>query len=244
MKSVFLTSSPTGPLDGGRHVNGLDNMNGFIDLLSERWPDEARCLMISAFPDELEQTDEMCAFFHQSIVEAGLPVAEFVSLDRRNDDISPDELLSYNVILLGGGHVPTENAFFQQLGLKEMLEDFDGIIIGISAGSMNSADYVYAQPELEGEAVDPDYERWLRGLALTDINILPHYQAVKDVVLDGLALFDEITIPDSEDNCFLVLPDGSFLLIEDDTETVFGEAYMIYDGNFEQITEDGECKVI
>ena len=242
MKCVFLTSSPTGPLDGGRHVNGLDNMNGFIDLLAERWPDEARCLMISAFPDELEQTDEMCAFFHQSILDAGLPVADFQSLDRRNADISSEELLSYDVILLGGGHVPTQNKFFHKLKLRKTLQNFDGIIIGISAGSMNSADYVYAQPELEGEAVDPDYERWLRGLGLTSINVLPHYQAVKDVVLDGLALFDDISIPDSDGNCFLVLPDGSFLLIENDEETVYGEAYMICDCVFEQICEDGDCK--
>ena len=36
------------------------------------------------------------------------------------------------------------------------MEDFDGVIFGISAGSMNSAEEVYAQPELDGERLFKD----------------------------------------------------------------------------------------
>ena len=38
---------------------------------------------------------------------------------------------------------------------------------------MNCAQIVYAQPELEGEAIDPKYERFLEGLNLTKFQILP-----------------------------------------------------------------------
>lgn len=37
--------------------------------------------------------------------------------------------------------------FFKEIRLREKIKDFDGIIIAISAGSMNSADIVYCQPE-------------------------------------------------------------------------------------------------
>ena len=70
-------------------------------------------------------------------------------------------LCAYDVIFLGGGHVPTQNAFFHRIGLREKIRNFDGIVIGISAGSMNSADVVYAQPELPGEAADESYQRFL-----------------------------------------------------------------------------------
>ena len=50
---------------------------------------------------------------------------------------------------------------------------------------MNCADTVYAGPELEGEAIDPLYERWITGLGLTDINIFPHFQSLKDDYLDA-----------------------------------------------------------
>lgn len=31
--AIFLTSSPTGPLDNSRKVDGLDKMNHFVDQL-------------------------------------------------------------------------------------------------------------------------------------------------------------------------------------------------------------------
>ena len=43
------------------------------------------------------------------------------------------------VIILRGGHVPTQNKFFEKIKLKERIKDFEGIIIGVSARYMNSA---------------------------------------------------------------------------------------------------------
>ena len=113
--------------------------------------------------------------------------------------------------------------------------------MGISAGSMNSAVTVYAHPELEGEAVDPDYERFLPGLGLTEASILPHYNTIAGDTLDGLDLFDDIAVPDSEGHVFFVLPDGSYILSENGQETLCGEAYVIADGVMEQIAEDGDA---
>ena len=112
----------------------------------------------------------------------------------------------------------------------EKIQNFDGIIIGISAGTMNSADVVYAQPELPGESEDPEYQRCLRGLDLTKTMILPHYQMVKDSMLDGKRLYEDITYPDSMDREFLILPDGSYLMCIDGKETVCGEAWLLKDG--------------
>ena len=39
MTAVFLTSSPTGPLDGRRPVEGLDEMNDFVVNLKKYWKD-------------------------------------------------------------------------------------------------------------------------------------------------------------------------------------------------------------
>ena len=137
--------------------------------------------------------------------------------------------------------MPTQNAFFQEIGLREILEDFDGTVMGISAGSMNLADTVYVQPEEEGEGVDPDLERFAPGLGLTDINILPHYQKVKDNILDGLRLFEDITYADSMDNTFFALPDGSYFYQNDDALLLCGEAYLLRDGELQMLTRSGDC---
>lgn len=237
---VFLTSSPSGPLDGSRKVDGLDRMNQFVENLKKYWKKDARCLMIAALPDAYEQNDEMIDFFANAVRGAGLCHSKFDLWDGRNPILSKGEIESYDVILLGGGHVPTQNQFFQEISLGEKLTEFQGIVIGISAGTMNSADIVYAQPELPGEAVSAGYQRFIKGLGLTKTQILPHYQMVKDWYLDGMKLYDEITYGDSDGKKFLVLPDGSYLLIADGVETVWGEAFQITDGKIYKICETDE----
>lgn len=237
---TFLTSSPSGPLDGSRHVDGLDGKNNFIENLKKFWIANSRCLIITASPADYGMNDEMTAFFKEAVQKAGLTIAAFDLWDARTGDTSKSALHSYDVIFLGGGHVPTQNRFFKQISLREKISDFHGIVIGISAGTMNSADTVYAQPELPGESVDPDYVRFMPGLGLTKTRILPHYQMVKDYELDGKRLYEDITYSDSYGKKFLVLPDGSYLLIENDTETIWGEAYEISDGSLRRICDDGE----
>ena len=80
-----------------------------------------------------------------------------------------------DLIILAGGHVPTQNAFFQDIGLRKLIKDYQGVVLGISAGTMNAADRVYIQPEEPGETV-PEFQRFGEGLGITRINVLPHYQ--------------------------------------------------------------------
>ena len=151
-----------------------------------------------------------------------------------------DEIAGYDLVILAGGHDPTQNQFFEKIHLKECLRGFDGILIGISAGTMNSAEVVYAQPELEGESVDKNYQRFLPGLGLTKLMVLPHYQDLKDDMLDGQRLFEDITYPDSVGREFYALEDGSYFLVENNETTLFGAAYRIKDGAIKQICEKGQ----
>ena len=51
---------------------------------------------------------------------------------------------------------------------------------------------------------------------------------------------EAIVYGDSYGNCFLVLPDGSYLLIKDGVETVWGEAWKVTDGSIYKICEQNE----
>ena len=208
---VFLTSSPSGPLDVPNYDKLLDEKNGFVENLRQFWKEEMRGMIIAAAPDSFEGNDEMRDFFEQAFRNGNIPVTRFDVWDYRSHDISAEELNQYDIIMLGGGHVPTENHFFHLIHLREKLQGYQGIILGVSAGTMNSAEVVYAQPELPGESVDPEYKRFIQGLNLTKTQILPHYQMVKDNELDGKRLYEDITYGDSYGRNFLVLPDGSYL---------------------------------
>ncbi len=238
--TVFLTSSPTGPLDNSRYVDGLDEKNQLIEQLRCRWPEQARCLYITASPAEFRQNDWICEGMASVFERRGMTVGAFDVWDDRREPLTSEELGRYQVLILGGGHVPTQNAFFQRIALRGKIACFEGLVMGISAGTMNSADRVYAQPELPGESVAPHYRRFLEGLGLTKINVLPHYQMVKGFELDGRRLFEDITYGDSYGEKFLALPDGSYLLIEQGRTLLFGEAYRIADGRLEQISEEDQ----
>ncbi|MGN0298411.1 MAG: Type 1 glutamine amidotransferase-like domain-containing protein [Lachnospiraceae bacterium] len=237
---LFLTSSPC--REGDEIPFYFNNQNGFVDCLKEVWKPESKCLIICAYPEEenYERNDEMVEDFRLAFEADDLTLSEIIACDSRNEEFIEEFVAESDVVILSGGHVPTQHAFFERMHLRKIMEHFDGIVIGISAGSMNSADVVYAEPELPGEAIDPDYQRWLPGLGLTKLMIIPHYQKIKSEILDGQRVIEDIAFEDSIGNQFLCLVDGSFVLSVDGEETIFGEAYLIEDGAIEQICEEGK----
>ena len=233
---LFVTSSPY-VNDADRAI--LSNDNDFIDRIRGVLPPCPRALFIAADPDNREDTCRFAADTTGAFSEAGMSFQSYHILDGFNAQDAEALIADSDLILLSGGHVPTQNAFFQEIGLRQLLEHFDGVVVGISAGSMNCADFVYVQPEEEGES-SPDFPRWADGLGLTDVNILPHYQKVKDNLLDGLRLFEDITYADSWGHTFFAIPDGSYFCQDDEQLLLFGESYLIRDGALEPLTEDGE----
>lgn len=238
---LYLTSSPTGAYRGGgqEDFKGFNPANDMVKHLKEDWRDPSRCLIIAADPDSLMGNDEMRFYFEKVLRETGLSASGLDICDRRNGEETVRRLQEYDMIILGGGHVPTQNAFFQEIGLPGAIREFDGIVMGISAGSMNCAGRVYAQPELPGESISDTYRRYLEGLGLTRCNVLPHYQAVKHDLLDGRRLMEDITYPDSIGQRFYAIPDGSYILQREGAPVIYGEAYLIAEGEIRQISEAG-----
>ena len=238
---LFLTSSPIGIYRSDEPLNyaGFNPANGMVAELKRFWADNARCLLISAFHDDHELNDRMREDYENIVRDTGLPLSCMDICDSRNGKEKAAGLPGYDFVILGGGHVPTENAFFKSIGLAEAFSGFDGIVMGISAGTMNCARIVYAQPELPGEAGDPCYERFIPGLGLTEYNILPHYNAVKNDIIDGMRLIEDIAFADSAGRTFYAITDGSYLLQTEDRAEIRGEAYMIRDGEISQVCSDG-----
>ena len=234
--TILLTSSPC-VYQAPRAI--LNPENCFLAHLYRLLPGEIRCLFICSDPDSPFWTDKVAREMADAFAVVGLPFSDLQVLDRRTDCQAADMIDHSNFIILSGGHVPTQNAYFQQIGLRTLLQTFGGVIMGISAGTMNAADPVYAQPEEAGES-SPEFPRFLPGLGLTDLHILPHYQMVKDNELDGLRLCEDITYADSMGQCFFALPDGSYFRIENGATTLHGEAWCIEDGTIRQISVLGD----
>ena len=234
--TLFLTSSPF--VDGADRAI-LSNANGFIDRLREALPPYCRVLFVCSDPERHDLTCQFGADVVSACAEAGIWFSSYHVLTGENADCAEELVASSDFIVLAGGHVPTQNAFFQDIRLRDILEGYPGVVMGISAGSMNSADEVYVQPEEEGES-SPDFQRFAEGLGLTDVNVLPHYQKVKDNILDGRRLFEDITYADSWGHCFFALPDGSYFYQTEEQLLLCGKAWCIENGTLEPLTQEEE----
>lgn len=232
---IYLTSSPI-----VYETRALNPANGFLRSLRRSLEGAASALFVCSDPENHERTDRFAEEIWQSLASEGMTFAFRTVLDGRNETEAPALVRGADFLVLAGGHVPTQNAFFRRIGLRELLRGWDGVVMGISAGTMNSAETVYVQPELPGEAVDPAYQRFLPGLGLTRAMILPHMQALRYEVLDGLRSYEDIAFPDSMGRVIYAIPDGSCLYGRDGREEFRGETWRIADGLMEQICGDGE----
>ncbi len=236
---AFLTSSPV--ID---RTAVLNPVNGFLEELRKVYSHPWSVLFICSNPDAYEMTDAFSVSVQKAFAQEGFLFSSLQILDRRTQDQCDSLLHKADLVFLSGGHVPTQNRFFQEIGLAEKLKEFEEIVIGISAGSMNAAQTVYAQPELKGEAVCESYQRFLPGLGLIKTMILPHYQMIKDSVLDGLRVIEDIAYPDSMGRLIYALPDGSYLLLKDGREELHGEAWLISDGKIRLVNRENQVLVL
>lgn len=226
-----------------------DASNGFVDNLKKYWVENAKFLVFSSYPSDVEMSEGVTKEMYSAFSLAGLSIGEIRCFDDRyiekycsdhgcqschSGEEALEEALKWaDVFYLSGGHAPTENAFIKKCNLKRLINDkniFDGIFIGLSAGSMNTAQEAYLIPELEGESVSPDYIRFTEGLGLTNLKIIPHINYYKNVFLDGKHMIDDIAAEDSFGREFYLITDGSYFVIRNGVTEFFGEGMILKNG--------------
>lgn len=235
--TLFLTSSPC----VYNHAPAtLTEANGFLLRIRSKLPPKPNTLFVASAPGKECHSktdfyaDEMAGAFRR----AGIPFADWRILDDLTADQARELVAWADFIVLMGGHVPTQNEFFNRIGLKRLLEGHPGVVMGISAGTMNAAEIVYAQSEDPSET-KPEFQRFYPGLGLTTIQVCPHYQQVKDWVLDGKRLYGEVTEADSMGHTFHIFPDGTYIYKDETEYAIYGECWRIRDGVMEKLTENG-----
>ena len=237
--TLFLTGSPT---RFGEPWFTRDN--GFLDAVRAALPNKPRVLLVSAAPDDDGFTESVLKGMSDCIHLSGIETESIIMLRRANAHQAKELVNSSDWVILCGGHVPTQNRFINEIGLGPILKAWDGVVMGCSAGSMNCADRVYSHPELAGEAIDTNYSRWLRGLCLTNINLIPHYDQVRHVRIDNLALFEDIIYPDSWQHRFFSIPDGGYILVKNGRSLLYGRGWEISHGGMRQVGDENKITSI
>jgi len=241
---VFLTSC----LDiyykdesGKRISKNFGNNNDILDNLKKYIKKYDNFLFVASNEYDIKENDEYANVTFDSF-ELTLPFKNYEILDSRTENKAKELVSNADFIFLCGGHLPTQNKFFNKINLRSLMKECKGIICGGSAGSMNCADIVYCPPEIEGESIDPDFNRTLVGLNLSNLSILPHYNDFKDFILDNKHYVRDIIIPDSYERTIYAINDGSYFLLNGENVTIYGECYLIKDGEIEMINSNNSKK--
>ena len=111
---LFLTSSNL--TLNGQYIN---EENGFRSLLFDVFPHHIHCLYIASDPIDTTHNDEWGNYQKKALMNSHFLVDTFTILDDRNKEKTEELVKESDLIILGGGHVPTQNKFFREIHLKK-----------------------------------------------------------------------------------------------------------------------------
>lgn len=228
-------------VNGEKVANELDNSNGIVDQIKNSLNGNNAILFIASSPDDKEKIELYTKLLFEGLKLSGVSFKKYLVLDSSTVDKTKEYIDKANMIFLSGGDTYIQNEFFKRIHLREKLENFNGLIIGQSAGAINMADDVFNSPE-EMEKSEPVF---FKGLGLTNINIEPHF------VLDD-SNFDEsekyqrnAILSESNNRKIYGQCNGSHILIDNDGNiSIYGETYLISNGQISLACEDGYNKEI
>ena len=176
----------------------------------------------SEFEKMHEKTDKYFRLFLDMFEAAGICFEEACVVDgRMSVDEAQKAVKEADGVWLSGGDTPTQFRYFQKYGLVTVLKQHAGVIIGMSAGSINmgkTAICTFSCGHFKQEIYD--------GLGCADISVEPHF--IRSKVSDEL-------IELSKEHVIYGLCDNSFIVCSDDKTEFYGEIYKLHQGNIENI---------
>lgn len=220
----------------------IDNMNGIVDCLKENIEKFNKCVFVAS---DINNTHELVLeyanIFFESMKMVGITFSEYYILDGMNKDKACEYIDAADLIFLCGGSTYNQSEFFKIINLRKLLKNYNGIVMGQSAGSLNMSLDVFNSPEYI-ENSEPIY---FDGLGLIDINIEPHFVYDDSLFNEDEKYQRKYIIEESYKRVIYGQCDGSHILIDDeDNIIVYGETYLIHNGSIECICNNGESLLI
>lgn len=232
MKTLFLTSEigASEKIDGVRRPVKLENTNNFLQNFMESFKSHELALFFTSNPTTFESNDKYAENIQKSFKMSGIEFEDNIVVDDRTADIK-ELIAKADLIYLMGGQTLVQNKFFEKIQLRELLKNYDGVVLGESAGAINMANIAYESRE----SLDEE-SHWFRGLELTTYNIEPHFSELNKELID-------LTLkPDSKKAPFIALENRSYIMIKDGSATLYGNAWKFSNGDYNLINKKDEQK--
>lgn len=144
--------------------------NKFGELLAEDLR-KRNSLVIIPCAENMDDMEAHVTFFTEQLAEVGIVFENHVIL---SENIPQDKQQVYiknaDLIYLMGGYPFAQRAFIVDNKLRNCLQEYSGVVLGISAGAMNMSKYIIMITDGENS----DETRIEEGLGLVDFSVYPH----------------------------------------------------------------------
>jgi dipeptidase E len=171
--------------------------------------------------ENYDKTEEFCAYILDLFKGIDVAFDEIKIIDSRvSKEDAKKIILKTDVVWLSGGDTLMQMKSFIEYHLREVLSRYEGIIIGMSAGSINMADEVVLPKDEEDNV--PELSVY-KGLGVVSINIEPHLDFSRTRHIEDIKIASQ-TAP------IYGIYDDSFILVTDDKVEVFGDYCLFENG--------------
>ena len=193
--------------------------NGFTDDFSRLLKTHIKIGMnfvfvASEFENIYERTDWYCNHFLKMFSDCGINFGRSDVIDSRmSRETAHDVVRNADVLWLAGGDIPTQFAYLESYGLIPYIREQKGVIIGMSAGSINMAKTAVCTLTCEHEKLEI-YE----ALGLVEFSVEPHLN--KDNIADELLVISE------KNPLYGICDDGAIICMEDNISYI-GDVFLI-----------------
>lgn len=201
-------------------LSGTDKEKGFYNSVIEYFQKDIKnnstITFISSSFDNYDKNDlyynNMIKFFNDIDINFN---KTYLIDNRINKEKAKEIIESSNIVYIMGGDPYSEMQSINSYNLTEVLRKFEGIIIGVSAGSMNMNNNVCYIDENNNI-------KEYNGIGLADFNIYPHLD------FNNIDYLKEI-FRVSKIRKTITLPNESFIRVENEVPEIIGEHYIVED---------------
>lgn len=234
---LFLASNIGGVKkeNGKKYPVRFFEKNSFLNNLKKNLTNTKKFVLVASDPDNYDKNDLFLKMDIEALKLSDLCFDEYLVLDQRNTWDIENVLKDASLIFLSGGNTLLQNKFFNSINLKKYIND-NSVVIGISAGSINSAKDAYNSPESEEDLNSSPY---LHGLELTNINIEPHF-SLSNLNDDSKKIQMKAILSESNKRILYGLIDGAYIIKTSSKCMLYGESYKIQNGIIKKICNDDE----
>lgn len=221
------------------YCSGFDINNAFGHGLGEMIKTELEntnsIVYIPGGPEKIEKSkNKYVPLFTEHFNSAGIKFDENILITPDMDSIEAQKLVkNADFVMLMGGDPFKQKEMCESLGLLSVLKEYDGVMLGFSAGAMLMSKYIIITPCSE-EYPDFHIEE---GLNLDNLSIYPHNNTSDEIYPDELVSGDEIY--KKADLIEVAKKYGDFYLLQDHDNGVTDVSLIkSTNGNIEFYTEN------